>query len=124
MLNRTGDNMPASSPELSSHLLGWQPEHGLCRVMCFSPVHGASLSSMSLDQVRTVVDTWSDQHTELASLPFVSHVQIFENRGAMMGASNPHPHGQSGPRAPYPTFRPRVRTPRCIRGGPRHMSAL
>ena len=44
--------------------------------------------------VRAVIDAWASQYLEIGSLPFINHVQIFENRGEMMGASNPHPHGQ------------------------------
>jgi UDPglucose--hexose-1-phosphate uridylyltransferase len=69
-------------------------ERGICRVVCFSPRHDLTLAGMDLPAIRRVVDTWTAQYTELAALPWVRHVQIFENRGAMMGASNPHPHGQ------------------------------
>jgi UDPglucose--hexose-1-phosphate uridylyltransferase len=63
-------------------------------VVCFSPRHDLTLGQMPAEAIRTVVDTWVDQYLELGSLDWVRHVQIFENRGAMMGASNPHPHGQ------------------------------
>jgi UDPglucose--hexose-1-phosphate uridylyltransferase len=75
-------------------LLVAEAERGLCRVVCFSPRHDLTLGGMSAPALRTVVDTWADQYTELAAVDWVGHVQIFENRGAMMGASNPHPHGQ------------------------------
>jgi UDPglucose--hexose-1-phosphate uridylyltransferase len=69
-------------------------EAGICKVVCFSPRHDLSLSQMELSAVAKVVDTWCDQDRALSAFPFVRHVQIFENRGAMMGASNPHPHCQ------------------------------
>ena len=69
-------------------------ERGLCRVVCFSPRHDLTLSRLEAGAVRAVVDVWAAQYAELGRLPFVNHVQVFENRGAMMGASNPHPHGQ------------------------------
>lgn len=69
-------------------------ERGICRVICFSPRHDLTLAEMEQRDVRLVVDTWTDQHQELGQLPFVRYVQIFENKGAMMGCSNPHPHGQ------------------------------
>jgi len=69
-------------------------EPGICRVMCFSPRHDLTLSSMSLPEIEEVVRSWTSQFAELASVPGISHVQIFENRGEMMGASNPHPHCQ------------------------------
>lgn len=75
-------------------LLIAQSERGICRVVCFSPRHDLTLGQMPAEAIRTVVDTWVDQYLELGSLDWVRHVQIFENRGAMMGASNPHPHGQ------------------------------
>jgi UDPglucose--hexose-1-phosphate uridylyltransferase len=69
-------------------------EPGLCRVICFTPRHDLTLSRMEPPEIRKVIDTWTEQFCELGSVPWVHHVQIFENRGAMMGASNPHPHCQ------------------------------
>jgi UDPglucose--hexose-1-phosphate uridylyltransferase len=67
---------------------------GECRVVCFSPRHDLHLGSMDENAIAGVVDCWAAQYEELSALPFVNSVTIFENRGAMMGASNPHPHGQ------------------------------
>ena len=78
----------------SNNLIVAQAERGICRVVCFSPRHDLTLAQMDLPDIRRVVDVWSDQYEELGALPWVQHVQVFENRGAMMGASNPHPHGQ------------------------------
>jgi UDPglucose--hexose-1-phosphate uridylyltransferase len=75
-------------------LLVAESERGICRVVCFSPRHDLTLAGMEEADLRRVVDTWADQYAELGGIPWVRHVQIFENRGAMMGASNPHPHGQ------------------------------
>ena len=75
-------------------LLVAESEPGICRVICFSPLHDLTLATMSADDIRRVVGTWAEQFRELGSLPEINHVQIFENRGAMMGASNPHPHCQ------------------------------
>ncbi len=75
-------------------LLHAESERGICRVVCFSPRHDLTLAGMDLPGIERVLATWTAQYTELGSLPWVRHVQIFENRGAMMGASNPHPHGQ------------------------------
>jgi UDPglucose--hexose-1-phosphate uridylyltransferase len=75
-------------------LLVAKGERGVCRVVCFSPRHDLTLARMETRDVRAVVDTWAAQSTELGGLPFIEHVQVFENRGAMMGASNPHPHCQ------------------------------
>jgi UDPglucose--hexose-1-phosphate uridylyltransferase len=69
-------------------------ERGVCRVLCFDPRHDLTLATMGLDAIRRVVDVWAEQEHELASREDIGYVEIFENRGAMMGASNPHPHGQ------------------------------
>ena len=71
-----------------------EAESGICRVICFSPRHDLTLATMPLDAIETVVHTWAGQFRELGGLDQINHVQIFENRGAMMGASNPHPHCQ------------------------------
>ncbi len=69
-------------------------EKGICRVVCFSPRHDLTISRMPVGEVRRVVDAWAEEFSQLGSLSFIHYVQILENRGAMMGASNPHPHGQ------------------------------
>ncbi|HEY3543360.1 MAG TPA: galactose-1-phosphate uridylyltransferase [Gaiellaceae bacterium] len=69
-------------------------EYGTCRVVCYSPRHDLGLGDLPLEAVERVVEVWLEQHAELLADPRIGHVQIFENRGAMMGASNPHPHGQ------------------------------
>ncbi len=69
-------------------------EPGVCRVICFSPRHDLTLATMTPEQIEPVVHTWIGQFRELGGLQSINHVQIFENRGAMMGASNPHPHCQ------------------------------
>ena len=75
-------------------LLVARTERGICRVVCFSPRHDLTVAGMELSELRRVVDVWADQYRELGDLPFINHVQIFENRGVLMGASNPHPHCQ------------------------------
>lgn len=75
-------------------LLVAQGEPGICRVICFSPRHDLTLATMTPNEIEPVVHTWMAQFRELGEMDFVNHVQIFENRGAMMGASNPHPHCQ------------------------------
>jgi UDPglucose--hexose-1-phosphate uridylyltransferase len=88
--------LPQTTPQRLDRdgLLVAESERGICRVICFSPRHDLTLGAMDTGAIRQVVDTWTAQYTELGALPWVRHVQIFENRGAMMGASNPHPHGQ------------------------------
>lgn len=75
-------------------LLVFEQERGICRVVCFSPDHSLTLSRMKVEDIRPVVDEWAKEYLALGTREFISHVQIFENRGAMMGASNPHPHCQ------------------------------
>ncbi len=75
-------------------LLRAEAETGICRVVCFNPRHDLTLSRMTVEQIVPVVDTWVEQFAELSSNPAIQYVQIFENRGEMMGASNPHPHCQ------------------------------
>jgi UDPglucose--hexose-1-phosphate uridylyltransferase len=83
-----------SNDEGGKGLLVAEGESGVCRVICFSPRHDLTLAKMSVEEIRAVVDVWSEQYVELGARDDVGYVQIFENRGAMMGASNPHPHGQ------------------------------
>jgi len=69
-------------------------EYGTCRVVCYSPRHDLGLGDLPHDEVVRIVEVWTEQYQELLADPRIGHVQIFENRGEMMGASNPHPHGQ------------------------------
>lgn len=75
-------------------LLVAEGEPGICRVICFSPRHDLTLATMDIEMIRPVVKMWIEQFRELGQYEEINHVQIFENRGAMMGASNPHPHCQ------------------------------
>jgi UDPglucose--hexose-1-phosphate uridylyltransferase len=83
-----------SSDEEGKGILVAEGESGICRVICFSPRHDLTLAKMSVDEIRRVVDVWAAQCVELGAREDIGYVQVFENRGAMMGASNPHPHGQ------------------------------
>ncbi len=92
------------SAELDQHgLLRAASERGLCRVICFSPRHDWTLPVMPLPDIRRVVDVWAEQTTDLGAMDFINHVQIFENNGAMMGASSPHPHCQVWANGSVPT---------------------
>ena len=75
-------------------LLKAQSETGICKVICFSPDHSKSLADMSASEIQKVVFTWQKEFKELSENPKINYVQIFENKGAVMGCSNPHPHGQ------------------------------
>ena len=78
--------------DLPPRLLRSEPVRGECRVICFSPRHDLTLPQMEAGQIQKVVDLWADQVTELGGRH--RWVQVFENKGAAMGCSNPHPHGQ------------------------------
>lgn len=82
----------ASSDASRGALLRAQTHAGVCRVVCYSPRHDLTLAEMPVAHVREVIDTWGAQVSELASR--WRWVQVFENKGEIMGCSNPHPHGQ------------------------------
>lgn len=75
-------------------LLMAKSESGICRVICFSPRHDLTLPEMEVRDIRKVVDLWSKEYLELGRNTEINYVQIFENKGSIMGCSNPHPHGQ------------------------------
>jgi len=75
-------------------LLCSEPQSGCCRVICYTPDHSQTMANMPADRLRAVIDVWAAQTVELSARPDIEAVTIFENRGEMMGASNPHPHGQ------------------------------
>jgi UDPglucose--hexose-1-phosphate uridylyltransferase len=84
----------AKQDESGRGLLISESEAGTCKVVCFSPRHDLTLARMTVPEIETVVDVWAEQYSEIGSLPYINYVQIFENRGELMGCSNPHPHGQ------------------------------
>ncbi len=86
-------NIPAGEI-CEKELLIAESESGKCRVVCFSPRHDLTLSRMEVSDIKRVVDVWGEEFSNLSSQPNIHSVQVFENRGAMMGCSNPHPHGQ------------------------------
>ncbi|MGD0214628.1 MAG: UDP-glucose--hexose-1-phosphate uridylyltransferase [Terriglobales bacterium] len=88
------DTPAAKKDESGRGLMVCESEAGICAVICFSPRHDLTIARMAMHEVLNVVDVWCEQHAEIGSLPGINYVQIFENRGEMMGCSNPHPHGQ------------------------------
>jgi UDPglucose--hexose-1-phosphate uridylyltransferase len=82
-----------SSP-LANTLLQAQPENGLCRVICFSPRHDLTMPDFTVEQITELVQVWMAQCQELGDREDIHYVQLFENKGEIMGCSNPHPHGQ------------------------------
>jgi UDPglucose--hexose-1-phosphate uridylyltransferase len=109
------NDFPALAPDAGwagseSGLLRAEPESGICRVICYSPRHDLSLAGMSSSEIEAVVAAWADQTRTLAATPGIGAINIFENRGAMMGASNPHPHGQIWATAHVPNLEAREQT--------------
>lgn len=90
LLPTTGDEKVT----MTHPLLTAAPERGLCRVVCFSPRHDLTLPEMDLPAIENVLATWTEQTSNLGAKDFIQYVQVFENKGALMGCSNPHPHSQ------------------------------
>ena len=75
-------------------LLEAHSESGICKVLCYSPNHSITIPLMSINEILLVIKLWQDEYKNLGSLKSINHVQIFENKGEIMGCSNAHPHGQ------------------------------
>ncbi|HSI71272.1 MAG TPA: UDP-glucose--hexose-1-phosphate uridylyltransferase [Gillisia sp.] len=93
------NDFPALMPQgpgenVNDGLLVAESETGICKVVCFSPNHSLTLPLMETEEIKKVVKTWKKEYLELGSKPNINYVQIFENKGDIMGCSNPHPHGQ------------------------------
>ncbi len=89
--------LPPQSGNISRNqdeLLQAEPENGVCRVICFSPRHDLSFPELELNDAVEVINTWRQQTKALSSIDYIKYVQIFENKGDVMGCSNPHPHSQ------------------------------
>src|SRR5512138_2832226 len=86
------DEAPAH--EADHPLLVSISERGLCRVVCFSPRHDLTLPELEQSAVEDVIQAWTKETADLAARGFIQYVQVFENKGAVMGCSNPHPHSQ------------------------------
>lgn len=80
-----------------------QPERGISRVVCFSPRHDLTLPEMETKDIENIIRTWQKEYTDLGKIDYINHVQIFENKGSVMGCSNPHPHGQIWAQSSLPT---------------------
>lgn len=88
-------DVPEGSSQTGPHgMLQAKTDRGICKVICFSPRHDLTISRMSLEEIGRIIDLWIEEYRELGKVDFINHIQIFENRGAVMGCSNPHPHGQ------------------------------
>lgn len=90
------------APLVSDPLFQIQAEYGTSRVICFSPDHSKTLPLLSDEEISAVIRTWVTEAAELGK--HYPSVQIFENKGAVMGCSNPHPHGQIWAQSQLPTL--------------------
>jgi UDPglucose--hexose-1-phosphate uridylyltransferase len=79
------------------------PERGLAKVVCFSPKHNLTIPEMEIEAIEKIIKTWQQEYSDLGKKEFVNYVQIFENKGSIMGCSNPHPHGQIWAQESLPT---------------------
>ncbi len=84
----------APNEDFEDGLLLAKSEKGICKVVCFSPNHSLTLPLMEVEDINKVITLWKEEYKTLGALPHINHVQIFENKGSIMGCSNPHPHGQ------------------------------
>jgi UDPglucose--hexose-1-phosphate uridylyltransferase len=71
-----------------------RPAQGIARVVCYSPKHNLTLAELTVDEIQQLLHVWREQYEELGRLPDVKHVLTFENKGEVVGVSNPHPHCQ------------------------------
>lgn len=83
-----------SNFSVNKGLLKAESEKGICKVVCFSADHSKTLADMEVAAIKKVVTLWQEEFKELEQQEFINYIQIFENKGAVMGCSNPHPHGQ------------------------------
>jgi len=88
---------------ITSDLFKINPERGITRVVCFSPRHNLTLPDMSIENIIDIITAWKNQYSDLGKKDFINYVQIFENKGAIMGCSNPHPHCQIWAQSSLPT---------------------
>lgn len=84
-------------------LLKAEGESGICKVICFSPNHSLTIPDMDIPSLVKVVETWQSEFQKLGTDSNINYVQIFENKGSVMGCSNPHPHGQIWAQKSVPT---------------------
>jgi UDPglucose--hexose-1-phosphate uridylyltransferase len=83
-----------SSLETPTGLYQNRPAQGVARVVCYSPTHNLTLAELNVDQIQQLICVWREQYEDLGRLPEIKHVLVFENKGEVVGVSNPHPHCQ------------------------------
>lgn len=88
-----GADAPALLPRPTG-ILQNRPATGIARVICYSPKHNVTLAELAVDEIAALLQVWQGQYRELGDRPDINHVLIFENKGEVVGVSNPHPHCQ------------------------------
>ncbi|KAI8137020.1 galactose-1-phosphate uridylyltransferase [Fennellomyces sp. T-0311] len=88
------DDQPSTDDAQEDDLLRIQSARGECHVICFSPRHDLTMAEMTTDDIKKIIQQWTEAYREMSTKDFINYVQIFENKGSAMGCSNPHPHGQ------------------------------
>ena len=96
------EDVPSGKPN-SNTLLSMKTERGICRVVNFTPRHDLTLAEMQESEIEEVIAAWQNEFSSIGSHPRINYVQIFENKGSLMGNSNPHPHGQIWAQESIPT---------------------
>ncbi|MBP6182054.1 UDP-glucose--hexose-1-phosphate uridylyltransferase [Flavobacterium sp.] len=96
-------NDPSDSEQAKQTFFKAKPERGISRVVCFSPKHNLTLPEMSVVAIEDIIHTWQKEYIDLGNVDYINYVQIFENKGSVMGCSNPHPHGQIWAQSSLPT---------------------
>jgi UDPglucose--hexose-1-phosphate uridylyltransferase len=96
------DEIEQEASENNSFFIA-KSERGVAKVVCFSPNHNLTLPELTSSEIESVIAAWQKQYTELGSIDYINYVQIFENKGSVMGCSNPHPHGQIWAQSSLPT---------------------
>ena len=91
------------SIQLFNKLLKASVESGVCKVICYSPDHSKTVSDLMIKEMLNVINTWNSEYRMLSKLDWINHIQIFENKGDVMGCSNSHPHGQVWAQSSIPT---------------------
>lgn len=87
------DDTPHGDQNINELLVA-RSQKGACRVICFSPRHDLTLPQMTVGDILKIIELWCEEYRQLADQPYIRYIQIFENKGEVMGCSNPHPHGQ------------------------------
>ncbi|KAH9812871.1 HIT-like domain-containing protein [Melampsora americana] len=103
------ETSPGHDDTLPKSLFRTEIARGKCFVICFNPRHDLTIAELEAKEIVPIVDAWCDLYRKISTEhPFIRYVQIFENKGAVMGCSNPHPHGQAWALSYIPTISSKI----------------